>query len=612
MNKLKNLRRKLHEAKVDGMLIAMADPFQNDNIPEYFQRIKFLSGFTGSLGTILVLKDSAALFVDGRYTLQAQNEVDPTAFEIRGHGLSAIVEWIHEKQLSSSHSLVIGYDPWDYTVAQINQLQAATESVTFSPLKINLVSEIWKDQPAITKTKVFLYPEKYAGLSWIEKLDLIAAEIQKKNIDALFLNSSFSICWLLNMRAHDTSYTPISLCFALIHKTGKVDLCIYLENLTPAIKKHFSERVTFHNLSSVDLKKSLPILVKGLKIGYVEQSAPCAIKQILELPAAALINVEDPCVAIKACKTPTELSHVQKAHLWDGIALTKFFCWLEKTVSSKKITEFEAALKLDSLRAENKHCKGPSFPTIVGTNENGAIVHYRANEESKTLKVNDLLLCDSGGQYFEGTTDVTRTICLGGNPTPLQKDVFTRVLKGFIALFLVHFPKGTNGMQLDVLARCSLWEAGFDYAHSTGHGVGHYLNVHEGPQNISPRSSPTPLKPGMILSNEPGCYLPGQFGVRIENLMVVEKSSHKDSHGNFLLKFRNLTLCPIDSTCIEKTLLSDHEIDWLNKYHQTVWTALHKFLNPNEKAWLKTAIAPFEKKDQAFSHQDSMRDSIIS
>ena len=608
MNKLVNLRKKIKEHNLDGMIIPLADPFQNDFIPEYYHRIKFLSGFTGSLGTIIVLKDTAALFVDGRYTLQAQEEVDTTLFEVQSYGIASMINWIQQKK-NQSPSLCLGYDPWDYTVTQIAQLEKTTDIITLEPLHKNLVDEIWEDQPPITKTKIFLYPEKYAGLSWLEKLDMVTETIKKDKLDAVFITSAASICWLLNIRGNDVPYTPISLCYALVHKTGKIDLFAYLENLTPEIKKHFSARVTFHKMSGVDLQNILPSLTSGLKIGYTKPTAPVKIKHILKPSAAILKNVDDPCLLPRACKTNTEIAHAQKAHFWDGLALVKFFYWLEKTVSSHPITELDAAIKIDTLRAENKDFKGPSFPTIAGANENGSIVHYRPGRNARTLKINDLFLCDSGGQYFEGTTDVTRTICLGGKPTPKQKNLFTRILKGFIALFLVRFPQGTSGSQLDILARRFLWEVGVDYAHSTGHGVGQYLNVHEGPQGISCRPSAVALRPGMILSNEPGCYLTGEFGIRTENLMFVEYSSQKDIQGNFLLKFKTLTLCPIDHRLIDLSLLSADELKWLDDYHQTVWNTLHKDLAPAEREWLKQATVPLAA-GHAFSHQDSIRDSI--
>lgn len=607
MNNLVNLRKKIKENNLDGMIIPLSDPFQNDFIPEYYQRIKFLSGFTGSLGTLVVLPHSAALFVDGRYSLQATEEVDTRIFEIKNHGFASIIEWIQQKKQTSV--LCLGYDAWDYTASQISELEKANDSIKFQPLNKNLVDEIWKDQPKITKTKIFLYPEKYTSLNWSQKLDLVAQDVEKKHLDAVFLTSAASICWLLNIRGQDVPYTPISLCYALVHKTGKVDVFTYLENLTPKIKKHFSPRVTFHKLSGPALETVLPTLTAGLKVGYPKKTAPIKIKSILKPATSLLKNIEDPCSLLKACKTSMEISHAQKAHIWDGVALVKFLYWLEQTVPHQSITEFEAARKIDTLRAENKNFKGPSFPTIAGINENASIVHYRPRKNSQVLKPNDLFLCDSGGQYFEGTTDVTRTICLNGHLPSQKKNLFTRVLKGFIALFLVRFPFGTSGSQLDILARRFLWEVGIDYAHSTGHGVGQYLNVHEGPQNISCRPSFTSLHPGMILSNEPGCYLKEEFGIRIENLMFVTESSQKDIHGKSLLKFKTLTLCPIDKRCIDVSMLSDDEITWLNHYHQTVWQSLHKLLPADEKAWLKEATAPLVMA-QAFSHQDSIRDSI--
>ncbi|MFN7662243.1 MAG: M24 family metallopeptidase [Alphaproteobacteria bacterium] len=609
MNKLIKLREKLEEHNLDGIIIPMSDPFQNDFIPEYYHRIKFLSGFTGSLGTIIVLKNKAALFVDGRYTLQAQKQINHSLFEIKNYGLPSMVDWLLENK-DKDIDLNLGYDAWDYTGAQISQLQKATNLIILTPLKHNLIDEIWKDHPPITKTKIFLYPEKYAGLSWIEKLEWVTDEIKRHQLDGFFLTSSASICWLLNIRGNDVPYTPISLCYALIHESGKIDLFTYFENLTPKIKKHFASRVTFHRMSGVNLEAILPSLTAGLKIGYTKHSSPIKIKHILESSVSFLKNTDDPCVLLRACKTPTEIQHAHKAHLWDGIALAKFFYWIEQTVPVQSINEFDAALKVDALRAENKNFKGPSFPTIAGANQNGSIVHYRPNKRSQTLKQNDLFLCDSGGQYFEGTTDVTRTVCIHGTPTTKQKDLFTRVLKGFISLFLIRFPEGTTGAQLDVLARRALWEVGVDYAHSTGHGVGQYLNVHEGPQSISPRPIPVALRPGMVLSNEPGCYLTGEFGIRIENMMVVEQSSHKDILGKTMLQFRSLTLCPIDRRCIDLDLLSYAEINWLNDYHQQVWEALHKFLPAPEKEWLKKSTAPLHKEHQTTDHHDSIRDSI--
>ncbi|MDC0349124.1 aminopeptidase P family protein [Alphaproteobacteria bacterium] len=604
MHKLKTLRELIKRMGIDGMIIPMSDPFQNDFIPEYYHRIKYLSGFTGSLGTIIVLKDSASIFIDGRYTLQAQKEVCSKSFEINDYGTDSMIEWILKK---SKRKIKLGYDPWDYTVTQIESLERKEDSIIFSPLEKNPIDELWETQPPILKTKIFLYPEKYAGLSWKEKTKLLEKEIKKKQLDAIFLTSSASICWLLNIRGKDVPYTPISLCYALVHKTGKIDLFTYLENLTPEIRKYFSEKVFFHKMSGTDLMKTLPSLVQKLKIGYTESQSPIQIKKIIEPSSSSLKNIEDPCVLLRSLKTKTEISHSKQAHIWDGVALVKFFYWLEKTVPIEKITEFDAAQKIDFFRAESKHFKGLSFPTISGANQNGSIVHYRAGKTSLTLKEGDIFLCDSGGHYFEGTTDVTRTVCFGGNPTKKQKDIFTRVLKGFIALSMVRFPVGTTGSQLDILARQSLWEIGLDYAHATGHGVGQYSNVHEGPHNISRRPSKIPLKPGMIVSNEPGCYLKGEFGIRTENLIFVKETNQRDSLGQKLLEFETLTLCPIDYTCIDTSLLTKKEIDWLNTYHQKVWENLNKLLDPDQKKWLKKETRPL---DQEASHQDSIRDSI--
>ena len=593
MNKLNFLRKKLDKDKLDGMVIPMSDPFQNEFIPEYYQRVKYLSGFTGSLGTIIVLKDKACLFVDGRYTLQAQKEIDSTLFEINSYGVDSMLKWVLTK--TKGKKITLGYDAWDYTVTQLQKLKSKEESIIFKPIKKNPIDELWEDQPKISKTKIFLYPEKYAGLSWREKVKAISGEIKKKQLDAIFLTSSISVCWLLNIRGKDVPFTPVSLCYALVHKSGKIDLFTYLENLTSKIKKHFLGQVTFHKMSGEDLITVLPKLVQGLKIGYTEHQAPIQIKKIIESSAASLKHVEDPCVFLRALKTKVEIANTQKAHIWDGVALVNFFHWLQITIDVERITEYDATIKINQFRTENKNCKGLSFPTIAAANQNASIVHYHADKECLTLKPKDLFLCDSGGQYFEGTTDVTRTVCLGNeSPTAKQKNLFTRVLKGLISLSSIRFPTGTTGSQLDVLARQYLWEVGLDYAHSTGHGVGQYANVHEGPHNISWRPSTVPLLPGMVVSNEPGCYLNGEFGIRTENLMFVTETNQKDFSGNQLLSFETLTLCPIDQACIDLSLLNQKEVTWINDYHQKVWKELCKFLNPAQREWLKRATQPLK------------------
>ena len=554
MNKIKKIQKKLSELNIDGIIIPMSDPFQNDFIPEYYHRVKFLSGFTGSLGTIIILKNSAALFVDGRYTLQAQKQIDTKQFSIENYDSFSMMSWVL-KNTNQEHT-ILGYDAWDYTVTELNVFQQAAPEVDFLPLNVNPVDEIWVDQPNISKTEIFLHPESYAGQGWKDKVKLVKATLEQKGLDAVLLTSSASICWLLNIRGRDVPYTPLSLCYAIVHCSGHIDLFVYLENVTEEIRRHFGSRVTIHKLSGIDLAEKLPQILTNLRVGYTEQQAPMNVRNIMAPIVTELKNMEDPCALHRECKNKIQLNHIESVHEEDGIALVKFFCWLDENYKKGKITEAEAAEKIDLLRKENKTFQGFSFPTISGTAQNASIVHYRAGKNSLTLKEGDLFLCDSGGQYWGGTTDVTRTVCLGKSPTPKKKELYTRVLKGLIALSSAKFPEGTVGCQLDTLARKALWDLGYDYAHATGHGVGQFSNVHEGTRSISPRATRGDLKVGMVFSNEPGCYISGDFGIRIENLMFVYDTKEVDIFNRKILGFQTITLCPIDKSCIEKSLLS--------------------------------------------------------
>ncbi len=542
------------------------------------------------MGTIIILKNAAALFVDGRYTLQAQKQIDTKIYEIENYDPHSIMSWVLKK--SASEKIVLGYDAWDYTVSQLNMFQKIAPNINFKQLDRNPIDEIWDDKPNISKTKIFLHPEKYSGESWKQKLESIQNILKTQNLDAIFLTSSSSICWLLNIRGHDVPFTPISLCYAIVYKTGKIDLFVYLENLTEEIVKHFQPTITFHRMSGLELTEKLPKLLANLRVGYTEKQAPMRAKNIIAPSVIELINMEDPCVLLRACKNKTQLKHIEETHIEDGIALAKFFCWIDDNYKTESINEYTAAEKIDSFRFQNKNCIDLSFPTISGTAQNGSIVHYRAGENPLPLTEGDIFLCDSGGQYYGGTTDVTRTICLGKNPTPEQKKLFTLVLKGLVVLSCAEFPEGVTGGQLDLLARQFLWKEGHDYAHATGHGVGQYANVHEGPQNISPRATTVPLREGMVLSNEPGCYIEGQFGIRIENLMYVSHTGRIDSFGRKILKFNTLTFCPIDRSCIDITLLTNAEKEWIDAYHNTVWEKLSPHVDTRTKDWLKKETAP--------------------
>ncbi len=581
---LKILRDHLKRAGYDGLFLPMADAFQTEFLDPSQQRIEYLTGFKGSYGFFLILPNTAALFLDGRYTLQAQNQVDTKEIELRPYGFAAIKEWLSSQK---TNTLRIAYDPWIQTVEEVTLLEATGKNlgISFVPhLAENIVDHIWSDRPLPKEGPVEIYPVSYAAADISSKLKGITDHFSTHKIDSLFLGNPESICWLLNFRGRDCAYTPISYCYALVHKDASVDLFIDPSKIGKEIATHFGPKVRIHALKEIQAILS-SLQEKKSKVALDPKTTPSTIFKFLEQLNLSVLFLEDPCLLAKACKSSQEITHIKQAHLWDGVALVKFMAWLEEEVPKNSVTEVSAAEKLDGFRWENPHLKSLSFPTISAVGANGAMTHYRASKDHPhSLKIGNIYLFDSGGQYLEGTTDVTRTVALGHKPSAKQKEIFTRVLKGQIALMQVKFPKGTTGAQLDVLARQYLWKIGQDYSHGTGHGVGFYLNVHEGPQNISPRSI-VPLRPGMILSNEPGCYLEDEFGVRIENLMVVKPLDKEGS----LLGFENLTLAPLDASLIDKKLLSSEEILWINTYHAEVYKKLSPLLETEVKNWLKKA-----------------------
>jgi Xaa-Pro aminopeptidase len=579
---LKILRDHLKRAGYDGLFLPMADAFQTEFLDPAHQRIEYLTGFKGSYGSFLVLPEVAALFLDGRYILQAHHQVDTKTVQIHPYGFVSIKKWLSQQKVGP---LKIAYDPWIQTVEETTHLETLGSSlgVSFVPhLDENLVDQIWSTRPTTLEGGTQIYPKKYAGESHSSKLKKMTDLLSEYKIDALFLGNPESICWLLNFRGSDCPYTPISYCYALVHKDTYVDLFIDPSKIPTEVQSHLGPKIRIRPLNDIQAVLSSAQKTKP-KIGLDPKTTPSTIFKFLEQMNLPFLFLEDPCLLAKACKNAQEINHIKQAHIWDGVALVKFMAYLEKEVPKGTVSEVSAAEKLDEFRRENPHLKSLSFPTISASGANAAMTHYRASpDHPHSLKTGNIYLFDSGGQYFEGTTDVTRTVALGHKPSSKQKEIFTRVLKGQIALMNAKFPKGTTGAQLDVLARQYLWQTGQDYTHGTGHGVGLYLNVHEGPQNISPRSF-IPLHPGMILSNEPGCYLENEFGVRIENLMVV-KAFNKDGS---LLGFQNLTLAPLDKSLLDKKLLSLDEILWIDRYHAEVYKKLSPLLDTNLKNWLK-------------------------
>ncbi len=580
MSKIASLRAHLKSLNLDGFILPHGDPYRSEYVAPAFARLEWLTGFSGSFGEAVILKDQAVLFVDGRYTIQAKKQAKE--FSILHHGDNPPMEWIARQ---AGEGARIGYDPWLHTRAGLDRYKKALQekNIALVALEKNPVDSLWQDRPLPPVSPLAPQDLKYAGQNSTEKRAMLATQIKKRGVKAVLLTQTDSIAWLLNMRGGDVEFNPIALCYALLHHDETVDLYIDPRKITPAIKKHFGNAVAVY--PEADLPRNLAAF-KGKKIQIDPQNAPAKIPDHLRQAGADIVLADDPCLLPKACKNKAEQKGMREAHIRDGVAYAKFLHWLaDQDVS--KLNEISTAEKLQRFRAESKLYRGDSFATICGFGANGAIVHYRAEAKSAhRLAKNNLLLLDSGAQYLDGTTDITRTFALG-KPTTEQRDRFTRVLKGHIALARAQFPVSTSGSQLDSLARQYLWEAGLDYDHGTGHGVGAYLCVHEGPQRISKIPNRVALLPGMVISNEPGYYKAGAYGIRIENLVMVQNVKGKKG----FLEFETLTLAPIDRNLIDAKMLTKAERDWLNAYHARVYRELHKKLDKKEQAWLKKSTA---------------------
>ena len=581
------LRKELLNQNLDGFVVPVADEHQGEYLPKCAQRLRWLTGFTGSAGVALILKNKAALFVDGRYTLQAANEVDENVLEIFNISDMSPDTWISSK-IGLGDTL--GYDPWLHTVNGALRLKKATEKSGANLLAIepNAIDIIWNNQPAKPLSPIKALGIQFTGQSSSDKRSAIAKNLNKDDLDAVIITSPASIAWLGNLRGGDVPYTPFTLSFGILHADARLDLFVDPRKVSPSVAELLKDDVSIQTIS--EFTSALDDLGgKEAKILIDPATTAEAIHLKLEAVGAKLKADDDPCILPKSCKNDVELEGIRAAHRRDGLALTRFLGWLSMKGSGKGETEISAAERLETFRREGEHIQGLSFPTISGAGPNGAIIHYRVTEKSnQPLKNNGLYLVDSGAQYLDGTTDVTRTIAIG-TPTDEMRDRFTRVLSGHIALATVVFPEGTTGSQLDALARAPLWKAGLDYDHGTGHGVGHYLGVHEGPHRISKSPSRVSLKPGMIVSNEPGYYKHGAYGIRIENLLVVINIDNQVRTNKKMLGFETLTVAPIDLSLVERALLSSDEAAWLNSYHSRVFDTHNRNLDHINHEWLKHA-----------------------
>ncbi len=595
--RLDALRAELARRGLDGFVVPRADEHQGEYVPPHAQRLAWLTGFTGSAGVAVVLKDSAAIFVDGRYTLQVRDEADEALYAFRHLTEAPPETWI-EENLGTGRKLA--YDPWLHSERQLGRLRAAAEKAgaELAAVDDNPLDAVWTDQPDPPVAPISPHPLEYAGRSSADKRADLAKVLEKAGADAAVLTLPDSIAWLLNVRGGDVRHAPLPLSFAVLHANTTVDWFLDPAKLGDGLETHLGNGVAL--CAPGDLGPALEALgAAGKRVLADPDTAAAWVFARLRAAGAEVVAGADPCQLPKARKNEVEMEGARAAHRRDGLALVRFLAWLDREAPARArdggLSEIEAADKLLALRREHELFRDLSFRTISGSGPNGAIVHYSVSEATnRRMRLGELYLVDSGAQYPDGTTDVTRTVPIG-EPSAEMRDRFTRVLKGHIALATARFPRGTTGSQLDTLARYHLWQAGLDYDHGTGHGVGSYLGVHEGPQRISKAPNRIALEPGMIVSNEPGYYKSGAYGIRIENLVtVIESGTEAEAEaeaedGRGMLAFETLTLAPIDLRLVDPSLMSAAEVAWLDAYHARVRDAHAGALDGAEADWLAQA-----------------------
>ncbi len=584
---LPRLRKALKEAGLDGFIVPHEDEWQNEYVPAAYDRLAWTTGFTGSAGAAVVFADDAAIFVDGRYTLQVRAQVDGSLFQYREFDAGSITAYLRERAPKGGK---IGYDPKLHSPDSLDRLRSAVEAAgaQLALLAQNPIDAIWADRPAIPTAKVTLHKEEFTGESSTSKRHRLGGAF-KGQAAAVMLTSPASIAWLFNIRGGDVARTPLPLGEAVLRADGTADVFLAPEKVSPELREWLGNEVSLR--PSEELPSAIAEL-RGKRVRVDPSTASAWYFDQLNAAGAEIVRGEDPVVLPRACKNAAEIEGSRQAHRRDGAAVSRFLHWVASEGQTGKAQEIEACQKLEAFRQASGMLKDLSFDSISGAGPNGAIVHYRVtNKTNRKLARGSLFLIDSGAQYLDGTTDITRTVAIG-RPSKEMKDRFTRVLKGHIALSRVRFPKGTSGHQLDALARMALWEGGLDYDHGTGHGVGSYLGVHEGPHRIAKFVNTQPLEPGMIVSNEPGYYKTGAYGIRIENLQVVTPASGIDGGERPMLGFETLTLAPIARELIIRQMLTKDERDWLDAYHARVRDAIGPQLDGDAKAWLELATAP--------------------
>jgi Xaa-Pro aminopeptidase len=576
------LRGELRKRGLQGFIVPRSDEHQNEYVPPCAERLAWLTGFAGSAGSAIVLRDAAAIFVDGRYTLQVREQVDVKIFAPVAIAEMSPEAWLEKNAKPGDR---IGYDAWLLTLGQVRRYSESAKNAGASLVAVddNPLDHVWSDRPAPPLAPIRLHPKRYAGEDAARKLQRIEKALVR--VDALVVSDPHAVAWAFNIRGQDVSHTPLPLAFALIAKGARPVLYVEALKLDATVRAALEALCVIAEPAQLlaDLKR---MGEEGATVRFDAATAAAKLVQALEGAGGKAEVGADPIALMKACKNAAEIRGARAAHLRDGAAMARFLAWFATASKGGKLTEITAAQALETFRRETGKLKDVSFPSISGAGPNGAIVHYRVTEATNRVIGKGLYLIDSGAQYEDGTTDITRTLSVG-KPSAEMRDRFTRVLKGHIAIARAVFPKGASGAQLDALARLPLWEAGLDFDHGTGHGVGSYLSVHEGPQRISKVSS-VALEPGMILSNEPGYYKAGAYGIRIENLIVVKKADVAGAERD-MLDFETLTLAPIDLALVDVKLLSSAERAWLNAYHARVRAELSPLVDAGTKSWLKEA-----------------------
>ncbi|MDP5280921.1 aminopeptidase P family protein [Sphingomonas sp. DG1-23] len=591
-DRLHALREQLKRDRLDGFVVPLTDEHMSEYVGAYAQRLAWLTGFQGSAGSAVVLSSEAAIFTDGRYTLQVRQQVSADDWQYVPVPQVSIAGWLGEHAPEGGR---IGYDPWLHTRAWVEEARKALaeKGAELVAVDTNPVDSVWPDRPAPSDSTLRVQDDAAAGRTSAAKRAEIAEWLSARKADAVVLSALDSIAWAFNVRGDDVSHTPVALAYAIVNADGTADLFVAPEKITDAIRQHLGNAIRVHDRAAF-----APALkgFAGKRVAADPERAVAAIFDSLDAGGAKILGLRDPVVLAKALKNPAEIAGHKAAQARDGAALVRFLKWFEETAPAGGLTEMSAADKLREFRDQTGVLKDLSFDTISATGPNGAIPHYKVTDESSLpIELGQLYLVDSGGQYADGTTDVTRVMPVG-EPSPEMKDRFTRVLKGHIGIATTIFPDGTTGAQLDSFARAPLWEVGLDFGHGTGHGVGAYLSVHEGPQRIAQPFYPggqslEPLRAGMFLSNEPGYYKAGEYGIRIENLVLIVEAEIAGAEQP-MLTFETLTFAPIERRLIDPALLTPKELQWVNAYHARVLEVVGPQLGEEERQWLEAKVAP--------------------